>query len=88
MGFAKTRPVLLLLAAALAGACDDSGGCRELCEKDDQCLGGVDVEACTATCVEQAESDEAYADAVAERASCVDGVACDELFFACWPNGE
>ena len=87
MGLAKTRPALALLAAlsVAIGGCG-GGGCRELCEKDDECLGGIDVESCTATCEALAEDDDAYADAVADRAACVDGLACDEIFFECRPS--
>ena len=88
MGLAKTRPALALLAAlsvTLAG-CGGGGGCLELCEKDDECLGGVDVESCTATCEELAGDDDAYADAVADRAACIDGLSCDDILFECRPS--
>lgn len=89
MGIARTRPALLIVAAALwlaLGGCGSAGGCREVCEKDDECLGGIDVESCIATCEELAAADDAYADAIADRAACVDGLACDEIFFECRPD--
>ena len=77
------------MALGVAGAgCSGDGGCAEICEKDDQCLGGIDVEACVATCEELAADDDAYADAIAERASCIDGLSCDEVFSECRPSGE
>jgi hypothetical protein len=87
---AKTRPALATTLTVLAlqlSACG-GGGCPEVCEKDDECLGGIDVAACTATCEELSADDEAYADAVSERADCVEGLACSEIFFECRPSGE
>jgi hypothetical protein len=80
--------VVLAMAFSLllAGCGDVAGGCREVCEKDDECLGGVNVESCTATCEELAEADDAYGDAIADRAACIDGLACDEIFFECRPD--
>jgi hypothetical protein len=86
VGLAKTRPALALLAALSVTISGCGGGCLELCEKDDECLGGIDVESCTATCEELAQDDDAYADAVAERAACVDGVPCSEILFECRPS--
>jgi hypothetical protein len=89
VGLAKTRPALAVLAAlsvTVAGCGGGGEGCLELCEKDDECLGGINVESCTATCEELAEDDDAYADAVAERAACIDGLACEEIFFECRPS--
>jgi hypothetical protein len=76
----------MTLCAHVAG-CDPAGGCRELCEKDDECLGGIDVDACVATCEDLSETDEAYADGVAERAGCVEGLSCDAIFQECRPSG-
>ncbi len=79
---------LMMTLCAHVVACDASGGCREVCEKDDECLGGIDVEACVASCEELVESDGAYADALADRAACIDGLSCDEIFQECRPSGE
>lgn len=73
---------------AHVGACDAGSGCREVCEKDDECLGGIEVDACVATCEELADADGAYADAVADRASCIDGLSCFDIFNECRPSGE
>ena len=77
----------MALGLGVAG-CGGGGGCREVCEKDDECLEGIDVDACTRTCEELAADDETYADAIAERADCIDGVACDAAFFECQASGE
>ncbi len=92
-----TRPVstllwVLVLAHSLAG-CGGDGGCPEICEKDAQCAEQFgqpvpDVASCEATCEALVDQDAAYADAIAERASCIDGLTCDELLFECRPSGE
>ncbi|NUP14060.1 MAG: hypothetical protein HOW73_49135 [Polyangiaceae bacterium] len=84
-----------VLFAVLAAACGSDQGCPELCAKEVQCrqdLGvmGPDEESCVAQCEGLAEDDPDFAEAVAEKASCIQDLSCDEVVFGafeCAPEG-
>lgn len=98
---AKKRPIahwgaraasLGVLAGSLLVGCGDAG-CPELCEKTASCaatFGQPEQSAatCEAQCEALSQEDPAFAEAVAERAECLQDVSCDELYFTCLPSGE
>jgi len=91
MRLAKTRPTRvawLFMAASLANAGCSDAGCSELCEKEASCNVELDAANCTASCEALSEGNPDYADAVADRAACIQDLTCDEVFFECRPSGE
>lgn len=86
--------LLATLALSLLNVvgCSSNAGCPELCAKEAECNNGfgtqtIDVKACTDECEALTEDDAAYADAVAERAACLDGIDCND-YFTCQASGE
>ena len=82
------------IAAILLGCSGSDVGCSELCAKEVQCrqdLGVMvpDEQACVDTCEALAADDPAYADAVEERAECIQEASCEEVVFGfgCAPDG-
>lgn len=75
-------------------ACSSNAGCPELCAKEAECASSffgtppVDEEACTSECESLSADDAAYADAVAERAACLDSIDTCNDYFSCQFSGE
>jgi hypothetical protein len=87
---------LLAVSAVLLGAgCESEAGCPELCAKEVQCrqdsgVMGPDEETCVSQCETLSADDPAYAEAVEERASCIQDATCEEVLFGfgCTVEGD
>jgi len=94
MGPSVRRIRSALLAPILGISCGAPAGCPELCAKEVQCrqdLGvmGPDEAECVETCDALTAEDPAYADAIEERATCIQDESCDAVVFgfACTVDG-
>ena len=58
--------------------------CAKICGKYDECVAETDVSACTDSCENNADANEAYARQASQCDSCTDG-ACAEIQ-SCWAS--
>ena len=84
-----------VLGGLLGVACSADAGCPELCAKEAQCRQDFGVMgASEQECVDQCEALSAdspdYAEAIAERASCIEEEECDAVVYgyACTAEGD
>jgi len=96
MVLSRFRPQLLWSLLSIAGSASlgcggAEDGCVSLCDFTYRCA--IDPEAsgteeeCVSQCEDLAAADPAYADAVADFGSCIEGAECDEPR-DCIPSGE
>jgi hypothetical protein len=88
--------LLAVLAVVPWLGCDGSdAGCEQLCAIEADCASDtdaipVDEEACLSSCRDLAAEDPEYAEAVEERAACLEANGCVDDSFPneCSPSGE
>ena len=88
----KSLPLVLisLVASMVFLGCGVEDPCRVICEKEATCGFSEtgDIETCVAQCETFYEDDPEYAEAIDERAACIEDTVCDEIFSECRPSGE